>query len=195
MPKLKPWPSWAIASSASGGSLAVTIQRTTALKPPITISVDGCSEKRGDSAVGASPPERSLDALAGAPGDAGDGSREAATKAARALLVDAQCEAITLALAAADEGASSAGDDSASTAGSAAAFEKSDVDDAHANGPDSDGGDPAFGNAMARHVAESAGQFRVRDLADPGFDPGEAIGLSLEIEVRSPRHRSCPIPA
>ena len=59
--------------------------------------------------------------------------------------------------------------------------------------PRFEGGDAAFGNAMVRHVAESAGQFRVRDLADPG-DSG-VLGLSLEIEVRSPRHRSCPIPA
>lgn len=50
MPKVRPWPSCAIASSASDGSCAVTIQRSTALAPPIAISDDGCSEKRGDSA-------------------------------------------------------------------------------------------------------------------------------------------------
>lgn len=50
MPKVRPWPSCTIASSASGGWCAVTIQRTTALNPPIAISVDGCSEKRGESA-------------------------------------------------------------------------------------------------------------------------------------------------
>ncbi|MGY2937307.1 hypothetical protein ACVWZ6_006909 [Bradyrhizobium sp. GM6.1] len=50
IPKVRPWPSCTTASSASGGSYAVTTQRTTALAPPIAMSEDGCSEKRGDSA-------------------------------------------------------------------------------------------------------------------------------------------------
>ena len=53
------------------------------------------------------------------------------------------------------------------------------------------GGPPEFGNAMSHALAMSCGQFRVRDLRDPAS--GE-LGLMLELEVRSPRHISCPLP-
>lgn len=52
-----------------------------------------------------------------------------------------------------------------------------------------EGGRPEFGNAMMREVALGCGQFRVRDVRDAN---GRLV-LMLELEVRSPRHISCPL--
>ena len=53
-----------------------------------------------------------------------------------------------------------------------------------------EGGPPEFGNAMTRELAMACGQFRVRDVRDSA---GKLV-LMLELEVRSPRHISCPLP-
>jgi len=52
-----------------------------------------------------------------------------------------------------------------------------------------EGGPPEFGNAMTPDVARACGQFRVRDIRNAAG----ALILMLELEVRSPRHISCPI--
>jgi catechol 2,3-dioxygenase-like lactoylglutathione lyase family enzyme len=52
------------------------------------------------------------------------------------------------------------------------------------------GGPPEFGSAEVFAVATACGQFRVKDLADP--ESGQ-IGLALELEVRSPRHKCFPL--
>ena len=54
-----------------------------------------------------------------------------------------------------------------------------------------EGGPPEFGNARTHDVAMSCGQFRVRDLKHP--ETG-VLALMLELEIRSPRHVSFPLP-
>ena len=70
------------------------------------------------------------------------------------------------------------------------AFERAHAAGALYSNPRFEGGKPEFGNAMSRQVALACGQFRVRDLSHP--ESGE-LGLMMELEVRSPRHISCPL--
>jgi hypothetical protein len=49
---------------------------------------------------------------------------------------------------------------------------------------------PWFGNAIEWREVEACGQFRIKDLAR---DAAGVPALVLELEVRSPSHRSCPL--
>lgn len=51
---------------------------------------------------------------------------------------------------------------------------------------------PQFGNALSWEEAEQCGQFRIKDLGGGG-STGEAPALVLEMEIRSPKHVSCPL--
>lgn len=51
---------------------------------------------------------------------------------------------------------------------------------------------PQFGNALTWEEAESCGQFRIKDMGGGGSS-GEAAALVLEMEIRSPKHVSCPL--
>ena len=72
------------------------------------------------------------------------------------------------------------------------AFRRSQAAGALYLNPRFEGGPPEFGNAMSYELAMSCGQFRVRDLCHPNTGH---LGLMLELEVRSPRHISCPLPS
>ena len=56
-----------------------------------------------------------------------------------------------------------------------------------------EGGPPEFASPLSWVEAESAGQFRVKDLRGAG--PAAEVGLVLELEVRAPTHVSCPLAA
>lgn len=51
---------------------------------------------------------------------------------------------------------------------------------------------PQFGNALTWDAAEACGQFRIKDMGGGG-STGEAAALVLEMEIRSPKHVSCPL--
>ena len=51
---------------------------------------------------------------------------------------------------------------------------------------------PQFGNALTWEEVEACGQFRIKDLGGGGHSK-EAAALVLELEIRSPKHVSCPL--
>ena len=51
---------------------------------------------------------------------------------------------------------------------------------------------PQFGNALTWEAVEACGQFRIKDLGGGGHSK-EAAALVLELEIRSPKHVSCPL--
>ena len=72
-----------------------------------------------------------------------------------------------------------------------AAYERAEAAGLLFANPRFQGGPIEFASPMSWEEAERGGQFRVKELRGPGA--ADAVGLVLELEVRSPTHVSCPL--
>ena len=77
----------------------------------------------------------------------------------------------------------------ASDAAFSAAFERARAANLLFINPRFEGGPPEFASAATWEEASACGQFRLKDMVDVSTG---SLGLVLEHEVRTPKHKSCP---